>query len=389
MRVALFTPYLPEPPVTGGRIRIHHFVRRVTEAHEVHLFAVAAPRELRPDRVRAALERFASWHVSPAQMSFLPGRTVPARVRNGVADRPARAFARLDGERRFDVVWVEHAHAARVAVRLDRPWLLDEHNIESDYYRDKLAATGPLGAWGRREVRRLAAWEQKLWTRAGQVICVTDGDADAVEAVRGRRPAVIPNGVDLELVRFRPPSARSAGSDGSTETILFVGLMNHPPNEKAADFLVREVMPLVWQQRPEARLVLCGANPDRPVRRLAGPRVEVTGTVDSVVPYLEAAHAYAFPLFHGAGSSLKLVEALAAGVPLVATEVAVRGFPVIADQHYLAAHDGLSFARQLLRCLDGGPEIEACARAGRDAAEAFGWRPLAERFLVALEGVAR
>ena len=380
MRLALFAPYLPEPPMTGGRIRIHHLAEPLIRRHEVHLFAVAAGRELNDDVVKA-LDRFASWHIGPSRWGFLPGRSMPARVHNGVAASPAAAFRRLDKEQPFDALWVEHVHAARIAATAGRPWLLDEHNIESDYLRDKQAARGRPGRLARREVALLSRWEQTQWQQATQVVCVTEADAARVAETRDRRPALIPNGVDLRRVSFRLPSARKGG------TILFVGLMNHPPNERAATFLVQSVMPAVWAEHPDARVVLCGANPSRSVLALAGPRVEVTGTVDAVTPYLEAAAVFAFPLFHGAGSSLKVLESLAAGIPLVASEVAVRGFALSRDTHYWAAADAGEFSSQLCGLLWGAADADRRATEGRRVAEGYDWAALADRFAAQIDGL--
>ncbi|MCB9653641.1 MAG: glycosyltransferase [Deltaproteobacteria bacterium] len=381
MRLALFTPYLPEPPMTGGRIRAHHLATALCAAHEVHLFATASRTELAQAAVKDALQMFASYHVRPAPFAFMPGFRHPARVRNGVTGSAMRAFARLHAARAFDAIWVEHVHAARVASSAGLPWLLDEHNIESAYLRDRLAARGPLSTRNRREVARLEKWEQSQWRTATQVVCVTTADAERVRKTREKAPIIIPNGVDLSKIRFRPPSERTGAN------ILFVGLMNHPPNERAALMLVEEIMPRVWASRPDARLVLCGANPSRLVRGLKSERVDVTGTVESVGPYLDEARAYAFPLFHGAGSSLKLLEALAAGVPLVATRVGVRGFDVRPETHYLAAEDGETFATALLQALAPADVARADTRAAaaRALTEAYDWKTLAGRFANAID----
>jgi glycosyltransferase involved in cell wall biosynthesis len=184
----------------------------------------------------------------------------------------------------------------------------------------------------------------------------------------------VPNGAAIADLAFVPPSARK-----SLE-ILFVGLMSHPPNVVAARFLARAVMPRVWRDEPGARLVLCGRAPAREVEALAGPGVVVTGTVPSVAPYLTRAAVYANALFHGTGSSLKVPEALAAGVPLVSTVVGARGFPLRAGEHFTLAEDADGFARAIVRALRDRAALDARATAARAVAERFDWATIARTF---------
>jgi glycosyltransferase involved in cell wall biosynthesis len=254
------------------------------------------------------------------------------------------------------------------------PWVLDEHNVESRYQREYFAAEGRAGFRARREVALLEAWERRAWAGATALTCVSDADASAIAPHRASAPCVIPNGVQLADVPLVLPSER-AGAE-----VLFVGLLSHAPNVQAALFLAREVMPALWREEPSARLVLCGRSPAREVLALAGPRVEVTGTVPSVAPYLSRAAVYANALFRGAGSSLKVPEALASGLPLVSTGVGVRGFELREGEHYARAEDAEGFARALLAALRGRAGLDARALRARAVAEQFDWERLGGRF---------
>jgi glycosyltransferase involved in cell wall biosynthesis len=192
---------------------------------------------------------------------------------------------------------------------------------------------------------------------------------------------VVPNGTAVDELPFTPPSART-GHD-----VLFVGLMSHAPNVAAARFLAGEVMPRVWREEPAARLVLCGRSPAREVSALAGERVVVTGTVERVTPWLARAAVYANALFQGAGSSLKVPEALASGVPLVSTAVGVRGFPLVPGTHYARAEDAERFAREIVRALRSRAELDVQAARGRAVAEGYDWEAIASRFATLVASV--
>lgn len=383
LAIALFAPYLPAPAVSGGRIRIHRLAACLTEIGEVELFAATGRRELARAGNSAELGQYARVHTASAWLGDLPGLRRPARVRAAGPPALARAFRAAHRARPFDVIVVEHSHAASVALGAGLPWVLDEHNIESEYVAARAAAAGKTGFLQRREVEGLVRWERALWRAADEVVCVSSADAAHVEGVRGRAPALVPNGVALADVTFTLPSARSGAE------VLFVGSMAHPPNVVAARFLAEQVMPLVRRELAESRLILCGANPAPEVQALAGPEVEVTGTVPSVAPYLARAAVYANALSHGAGTSLKVLEALAAGLPLVSTAVGVRGFALTAPEHFLAAEDAEGFAHAIVRSIrDRGARDEA-ARRGRELAADYDWAELGRRFAEIVERAAR
>jgi len=229
----------------------------------------------------------------------------------------------------------------------------------------------------------LEAYETQVWSRAALVTCTTQADA---EKIRGRchTPVqVIPNGASTDEIAFIPPSQRRE------KEILFVGAFFWPPNSKAGRFLVKEVLPRVRAAEPAARVVLCGKEPGIELTLSRRPGVEVTGTVPSVTPYLERAGVFANALFDGSGSSLKVMEALAAGLPLVSTATGVRGHPLVPGRHFTLAEDADTFARAILDIFQAPERFDEQARAGRAVAESLSWVSLGEEFAAAVAGAAR
>lgn len=376
MNIALLCPYLPAPAHSGGRIRIQSLAGALSRLGDVSLFASAGRGDLERYRADSGFELFQQTHLERAGFAWFSRSGLPARVRRCAAPSLRRAFLQSHATRPFSVVVVEHVHAASLACELTQvPWVLDEHNIESAYLRARLRAKGPVHEFvARREIAALERWERHCWRTASRVSCVCDSDAREIARRSGRRAVVIPNGIATTEVPFIPPSQRSGFE------LCFVGAMGHAPNASAAQFLAREVLPRLQREEPRAKLTLCGADPSAPVRALAGPHVEVTGRVENVSPYLERAAVYVNPLQHGAGSSLKVLEAFAAGLPLVSSERGVRGFDLSAPEHFLAAESAKEFATQVLRCFRDRAARDEAALAGRRFAEAHDFEDIGRRF---------
>ena len=115
--------------------------------------------------------------------------------------------------------------------------------------------------------------------------------------------------------------------------IVFTGAMNYPPNIVAADFLARLLLPRVRTVRPDTQLVIVGREPDPRVLGLAAlDGVDVTGAVDDIRPWLQSAQVFVCPMLSGTGIKNKLLEAMASGLPCVATPLALQGLNVSAGQ---------------------------------------------------------
>ena len=161
--------------------------------------------------------------------------------------------------------------------------------------------------------------------------------------------------------------------------------MSHAPNEQAAVWMARDVMPSLWKRVPQAKLVLCGRQPSELVKSLANDQIIVTGTVDSVAPYLDKARVVVNPLHHGAGSSLKAVEALACGAPVVSTTVGMRGIAGTAPSvTHEQADDPQSFAACIESAWDrsqgADASLDAQAHSARRVAERYDWSVIGESF---------
>jgi glycosyltransferase involved in cell wall biosynthesis len=206
--------------------------------------------------------------------------------------------------------------------------------------------------------------------------------SSAISAVNKDHIVVLPNGVDLTY--FRPGDAPR-----DAETLVITGKMSYHANVTAVHHLMDAIMPRVWAQRPRVRVQVVGAYPPPALRRLAERfpgRVEVTGTVPHLRPYLQRATLAVAPVAYGAGIQNKVLEALACGTPVVATPQACSALEVEPGRDLLTAGAPDEFAGQVLRVLDDPALAAQLGAAGRRYVEQHhDWDAVAAH----LEGIYR
>jgi sugar transferase (PEP-CTERM/EpsH1 system associated) len=387
----LFVSYgLPYPPDAGARQRDYYLIRHVARVAEVAVCSLLSSRE---DllHVLALREFCAAVEVCDSgRQPLLPRLSVGLRgvLRGQPVATQCFFFPELAAKinalvRRHDIhlVQIEHSILAgyRDAVPPGRRPLtvLSFHNVAAQQYRrlTRLAA-GP-GDWLIRAFKAylMSGWEGRLAGRFDHCLVVSSAERDLLWAqAPGLAVSIIPNGTDAE----RPPLPEAEGGND----LLFVGVMDYPPNADGVIHFCRTILPLVHREVPNARLLIVGHSPPEAVRRLAGDDVVVTEGVADVLPYYRQTRVCVVPLRAGAGTRLKILEAMALGRPVVSTTVGCEGLEVGDGDHLHVADEPAAFARQVVRLLRARPLREAlAARARRLVEERYAWPVIGDRLL--------
>ncbi len=267
---------------------------------------------------------------------------VPDGFARGVSPELARA-ARGAGPEVRVIADGPTVAAALLPLARRRPMVYLAHNLESGFRDDGDA----LRPFERRVLQTFA--ETWMATRADE----QEGKRLAGGAIHTR---YVPNVIDLDLIEPVTPAG--------TGRIVFVGDFTYPPNREGLAFLAEQVLPRVWELRPELRVSIVGRGPAEPP---ADARIEVLGFVEDLRAEYARADAVVVPLLHGGGSPLKFVEALAYALPVVATEHAGA---LIEDarpgEHYLGAAGAEAFADALVGVLSDLARARELGAAGRD-----------------------
>ena len=227
------------------------------------------------------------------------------------------------------------------------PVIYNAHNVESSY---EVNPYGHRPRW-----RSVEALETRILDTASESWMVSRRDVDlAHDLVPSARLRYVPNVVDARAIVPVPAPEAS-------DTVLMVADFSYAPNAASVRWLLDEVLPRVWERRPQVRLRLTGRGLELPD---ADPRVEVTGFVPDIGDAYAEAAAVVVPLIQGAGTPLKFIEALAYGKEIIATPLAARGLALTPGTHFRLAEDTEAMAAAIIDVLSHpDPQMSRAARA--------------------------
>ena len=320
----------PYPLHLGDRLIIWHLARELSRRGYVIDLLALYDREEDPRQIDEYRKYFR--HV---ELFAEPRRGGVAMLRRLID--PAARFARSAHESFCPPLWqsiagrlndnrYDLAHCfGSVSVYEYHPLFAHLPNLITPYeshalYLQSALRQGRLGA--RLRLPLVRSFERFMFAAFDRTVVISEADrAMLLELQPSLQIEVIPNGIELE--RFR---AHDLERDPCT--LLFVGNYEYPPNEDAARLLVDVVLPQVRKAIPETRLQLIGNKPPAWLRELASDHIVVSGHVPEVTPFLERATVFVCPLRIGAGLKNKVLEALAMGIPVVATPLSLDGIDV-------------------------------------------------------------
>jgi GT2 family glycosyltransferase/glycosyltransferase involved in cell wall biosynthesis len=368
-RVLFVSPYPICPPVHGGGVFMYQTLRELARLTEVHVVELLDLVEQEKDNQQ--LRDFcasAEWIIRPTGMPKGMGSLLPRAVREFANDDVEWLIHRQLYRQRIDVLQLEYLPMAQYRGRYRRlASVLFEHDI---YFQSIGRGLGHMAGIidevkARFEYLRALRYELRALPGCDQIQVCTPQNRDYLLSflpdLAGRLRDGLRAGIDTARYEFRPCGREPL-------TMLFVGSFRHDPNRVAVDWFVRGVLPLILQREPGARLVIAGSEPPPPhIYGGSSASLEMLGYVDDVREPLARYALFVCPILSGSGVRVKLLEAYAAGIPVVSTYVGAEGLAGKDGEFCALADDPAAFAERVL-ALFQNPQ-EAAAMAARARAE--------------------
>lgn len=371
LNVLFVSPYSISPPIHGGAVFMHETVERLSKLCRLHLLClVDEPEELASNV--AFGERCASAKVVTRWGDHSHSRSVilPHAVQHFWHPEFEWNLHKEIYQKEIDVLQLEYTQLAIYAQdfrRIGR--FLFEHDVYfQSVWRGIAGETSSTLRWKRiYEYLRALRFERRAIQRFDEVHLCTAANRRFLESYLSESPPLYEGlraGIDVERYRY-------VDSGRESNTLLFVGNFRHPPNQEALTWFVREVLPAILEKRRQTRLLVVGAQASQTFAdSVSGPDVEFVGEVDDIREPLSRYSVFLAPILTGSGVRVKLLEAFAAGIPVVSTPLGAEGLTDTEAVIAALAEGAQSFAERVLHLLENPKDAQKMARAARLEVEA-------------------
>lgn len=383
MKILWLTPIFPYPPYSGGQTRSFNLIKNLAKKHQVALFSF-----WRPHRVQGpvgAMKKYCE------KIKVFPGRPIWSAkniLRAGFSSLPFtithfygdQAVSRALKQGEYDLFHFESFYTSPYLTAVTGvPTVLGNENIEYlVYQRFKEQKKPPIKWFLSFDVAKMKRFEQKMWLKADLNLAVSDQDARVIRKVTGRQCPVIANGVDYDFFQqFKIEKPKKF-------SLLFVGDFKYFTNQDAVKFLVEKIWPKIQARYPDIILKLVGRNPRQWITNLASSKIIIDTGVTDIRQAYASADIFLAPMRIASGTNIKILEALAAGCPVVTTKVGAEGIKVQDRQELLIADSADELAGRVIELIHKPAKRRALSQAGKKLIkEHYDWPQIAKK----LEGV--
>ena len=396
MKALLLSTWFPYPPNQGSKTRAYHLLRALARKHEITLVSFQDG-ELRPEWLRHVQELCSAVHVVPREPFARPRHKAwlgwlspdPSAVVAGYSRRMSAQVRAAAESASPDVVIALTFAMAPYALEIETtPKIVDVDNLLAPMLYEKyLEITHPLA-----RVRRYVAY-QKLRRYESRIyrqfdLCLVAAARDAVRIaeyvpINDVQIEVFSNGVDIAYYSVLPRAE-------AEESLVFNGALTYEPNFEAMEYFLGEIFPLVLRERPRASLAITGSTSGVQLNKLApNGNVNYTGYLEDIRDIVASSSICVAPLRKGAGTRLKILEAMALRTPVVSTSKGAEGLEVEHDVHLLTADRPEEFAGHVIQLLEDrelGERLSATAYCR--VKEKYDWDDIGRRLVTRIEALA-
>lgn len=375
-KILIISPYFPFPARDGGKVRLYNLIKHLSKGNKIYLLAYIEPST---DRSCIDLAKEFCTEVFPVLREEdkriikddIP-RSVSFFYTQAMIDELQKVLEKVNP----DVVQLDFLIMTQYVKHIiNIPVFYTEHDMglldfnQSFHDRD-LEDNDRFFEW-----KKLIQYEKKILDHFCSVMVLTERDKNLIENLNGNvKATIIPTGVDTEF--YKPNDYVE-----NVKNLVFVGHYKHFPNADAIVYFVKNIFPKVLQKNSNVKLYIVGSGVTKNVEALKSDNIFITGEVKDIRTYLRRPNIFVAPVRLGGGIKGKVLEAMAMGVPVVATKEAVSGIDYFDDKEYALISDDIQiFADNIIKLLnDEGLYQKLAENARKNVEEHYDWNKIAKK----------
>ncbi len=393
MNILIVSSYLPFPLYSGGHIRLYNLIKELSKKHAITLVCEKRPYQTKQDKDEVAkfckevitVQRREQWtikNILQAGFSLNPFLVV-GHKHNEMKAKINEVLKR----KTFDLIHVETFYVLQNVPKVNIPIVLAEHNIEYLVYnRYKEQANFLLRPFLYLDVKKLKYKEIQAWKRVEQVIAVSEEEKIKMKL---KDVEVVPNGVDLSLFQFRKSRVKAYHSLAKQahmpqKDFLFIGDFSWIQNRDTVKWILNDIWPYLLRAvegEVKINLHIAGRHIPQSIRALNKyDSIIFNENSPNTVEIFKNTDILLAPIKVGGGTSYKILEAMASGVPVVTTDLGIKGLEAASDVHAVTGNDTQTLIERITRLLRDRNYYEKIAENARNLIEEkYNWEVIAKK----------
>ncbi len=398
MKILMLTPYVPYPPASGGQIRTLNLLKYLSKNNEITLISLY--KNDRDKQYIPALKNYCK-HIylckrpeKPWQLKTI-WRAItspdPFLIVRNYSEEAKRAVDTVLKNESFDVIHAETFYIMPHIKHTTIPIFLVEQTIEYKVYQHFVNS---LPFFIRFlfmfDIMKLKRAERYYWKKALLVGGVSEADQREIRSLEPTiNPVIIPNcaGDEMFVQKLDQKNLKKP-------TILFIGNFDWLQNTEAVTILAQKIAPLILKRIPEAKVVIAGQNANKKLAIKSAKNIEIISLTqddsDTVLHLYKNSTLFIAPIFGPGGTRLKILAAMASGLPVISSQTGVEGLHLTNNEHVLIANTPDEFVNQTLRILDDEKLYESIRSAAYNlAVKEYSWKHIAEKLEIVYKQIKK
>ena len=366
MKILVITSRVPWPLEKGDKLRIYHQIKQLSANNEIILCCLN-DQKLHPEAA-SQLKKFCSeLHVfqlnrlkifmrlgiallsqKPFQVHYFYQRSIHKKIKDLIQNsKPDHIYCQLI---RTTEYVKENFEISKTLDYMDAFSKGTQRRIKKAGVIEKILL--------KEEQKRLLRYESLIFDYFDHHSIISSQDRDCIRHSKKDNIAVIPNGIDKNYFSRTKCELQT--------DVVFTGNMNYPPNRDSAIYIVKEIMPIIWKERPETTVMIAGVNNSPQVKALESDKVKITGWMEDIRDAYASSRVFLAPMMLGSGLQNKLLEAMSMEMPCVTSVLANNALQAKEDEEVLIGRQPQDYAEKVLQLLENSEKAERMGIKGKN-----------------------